>query len=117
MAKRVNWYYHRSGCETCAKSLSFLARHGVTPAEQVSAATKFGPADALRLARSSGRVIAVRGRSVVTFDMKSNAPDDDMLLKKLIGPTGNLRAPVLRTGNTLVVGFSDEVYADALGTK
>jgi arsenate reductase-like glutaredoxin family protein len=117
MAKRVNWYYHRTGCETCAKSLAFLTRHGVTPAEQVSAVHKFGPTEALRMARAAGRVVAVRGRSVVTFDMKKDPPDDDALLSKLIGPTGNLRAPVLRVGTTLVVGFSEEAYADALETS
>jgi hypothetical protein len=54
---------------------------------------------------------------VVTFDMKKDPPDDDALLSKLIGPTGNLRAPVLRVGTTLVVGFSEEAYADALETS
>jgi hypothetical protein len=32
-----------------------------------------------------------------------------------IGPTGNLRAPAIRTGSTWLVGFSDEAYAARFG--
>ena len=32
----------------------------------------------------------------------------------LLGPTGNLRAPALRVGKTLLVGFSEEVYREQL---
>jgi hypothetical protein len=31
-----------------------------------------------------------------------------VLYEHLIGPTGNLRAPALRLGRTLVVGFNEE---------
>jgi arsenate reductase-like glutaredoxin family protein len=33
----------------------------------------------------------------------------------LLGPTGNLRAPTLRTGKTLLVGFNEEAWGEALG--
>ena len=33
----------------------------------------------------------------------------------MIGPSGNLRAPTLRVGTTLVVGFNDEMYDTVLG--
>ncbi len=33
----------------------------------------------------------------------------------MLGPTGNLRAPTLRAGKTVLVGFSEEVFEDALG--
>jgi len=32
----------------------------------------------------------------------------------MLGPTGNLRAPTLRAGKTVLVGFSDDVYGDSL---
>lgn len=44
--------------------------------------------------------------------MKKDAPDDDTLLAHLLGPTGNLRAPTIRKGKTLYVGFSEEAYSD-----
>jgi len=46
--------------------------------------------------------------------MRKNAPDDDTLLAHMLGPTGNLRAPTLRVGKTLIVGFNEEVYRNAL---
>jgi arsenate reductase-like glutaredoxin family protein len=38
------------------------------------------------------------------------APSDDVLAELLLGPTGNLRAPTLRKGKLLCVGFSEETY-------
>lgn len=33
----------------------------------------------------------------------------------MLGPTGNLRAPTVRIGNTVVVGFNEDAYRQALG--
>jgi hypothetical protein len=74
-----------------------------------------GRDEALRLARSVGRVVTGRGKKVVVFDMKADPPDDDTLAAHLLGPTGNLKAPTLRRGDTLLVGFSDEAYRQVLG--
>ena len=48
--------------------------------------------------------------------MKKDPPDDETLLAHLLGPTGNLRAPTLRRGKTLLVGFNDEAYRQVLGS-
>lgn len=42
--------------------------------------------------------------------MKTDPPDDDTLAAHLLGPTGNLRAPTLRQGRTLYVGFHADAY-------
>jgi hypothetical protein len=42
--------------------------------------------------------------------MKKDQPADKDLEALLIGPAGNLRAPALRLGRTLVVGFDEETY-------
>jgi hypothetical protein len=75
---------------------------------------RLGRDEAIRLARSMDRVIAARGKKMVVFDMKTNPPDDDTLAAHLLGPTGNLKAPTLRRGRTLLVGFSDEAYQQVL---
>ena len=49
------------------------------------------------------------------FDLRSDRPADDELLARLLGPTGNLRAPTARVGRTLVVGYSEEAYRQVLG--
>jgi arsenate reductase-like glutaredoxin family protein len=73
---------------------------------------KHGKAEALALAKAAGIVHVSRGKKIVTFDMKKDAPDDETLLAHLLGPTGNLRAPTIKQGKTLVVGFNEETYQD-----
>jgi len=60
-------------------------------------------------------VVVARGKKVLIFKMKTDAPEDDELLKVMLGRSGTLRAPTLRRGKTLLVGFSDGAYAEALG--
>jgi hypothetical protein len=74
-----------------------------------------GRDEAIELARTAARVIAARGKKMVTFDMKHDPPDDDTLAEHLLGPTGNLKAPSLRIGGTLLVGFGEEAYRQVLG--
>jgi arsenate reductase-like glutaredoxin family protein len=75
---------------------------------------KLGRSDALKLAKAASRIVAMRGKKIMTFDMKKDAPGDDEILAVILGPTGNLRAPTLRIGKTLVVGFSEEAYKTAM---
>ena len=42
-------------------------------------------------------------------------PDDDTLASVILGPTGNLKAPTLRLGDTLLVGFGEPAYEQVLG--
>ncbi len=100
---------------SCKRSQGFLADESVAIKEQVSAnKNKLGRDDALRLAQDVDEVIVAKGKKVVRFDTRKESPDEEVLLKAMLGPTGNLRAPVVRRGKTLVVGFSDEVYGDVL---
>jgi len=82
--------------------------------EVIANTTKVPRAEALRLARSMRRVIATRGKRVVTLDL-STKPTDDELAHAILGPSGMLRAPAMVKGKTLVVGFDPAVYEDALG--
>jgi arsenate reductase-like glutaredoxin family protein len=68
------------------------------------------------LARKADKVIVARGKKMVCFDMKKDPPDEATLLAYLLGPTGNLRAPTLRKGKTLLVGFSEDAYRQVLGS-
>ena len=74
-----------------------------------------GRAEALKLARTAATVVVARGKKVVSFDMKGAPPDDDTLAAHLLGPTGNLKAPTLRVGETLLVGFGEAAYRQVLG--
>jgi len=71
---------------------------------------RMGDKAALALARSMQHVIAARGAKIVTFDLKKARPSDADLAAVIMGPSGNLRAPALKVGTTLVVGFNEEMY-------
>lgn len=72
--------------------------------------TKLGAEDVLRLSREVSKIVVAKGKKFVTFDMKKDPPGDDTLLAALLGPTGNLRAPTIRKGLTLLVGFDEDMY-------
>ena len=87
-------------------------------AETVDATrTRFAAAEALKLLDGIDVLIATRGKKVETFDLKADRPSDEELFARLMGPTGNLRAPTARVGRTLVVGFNPDVYAALLGVS
>jgi arsenate reductase-like glutaredoxin family protein len=49
--------------------------------------------------------------------MAADPPDDDTLAAAILGPTGNLKAPTLRVGDTLLVGFNEESYRRVFGKR
>ncbi|MBI1917554.1 MAG: hypothetical protein HYS12_22885 [Planctomycetes bacterium] len=101
----------------CQKAQGFLESGGVDVGETTDAKKeKRGRDEALALARSVDKVVVGKGKKVTTFDMKNAPPDDDTLAAQLLGPTGNLKAPTLRIGNALLVGFNEEAYRQVLGT-
>jgi hypothetical protein len=102
---------------SCVKAQGFLGSDLSAAAKEVVHASKkrYGRDEALKLAKSVDKVIAARGKKVVTFDMNA-PPDDDTLAAHLLGPTGNLKAPTFRRGNMLVVGFGEETYRQLFGS-
>jgi hypothetical protein len=84
-------------------------------AETVDAKKKrYGPAEALALARKATEIFVARGAKVVRVDMKAAPPPDTELIQLLLGPSGNLRAPTVRRGTTLIVGFHPDTYKATL---
>ena len=96
---------------TCAKAQGFLARHKVGVAAQTDAkkATIKGDA-ALAVLEGVDEIYAAKGKQVVHVNLKQSKPSRAELLGVLLGPTGNLRAPTLRKGRTLIVGFDEATY-------
>jgi arsenate reductase-like glutaredoxin family protein len=75
-----------------------------------AAKVRKGRADAIALAKIASKIVVARGKKIVAIDMRRDAPDDDTLAGLLLGPSGNLRAPTIRHGTTLFVGFSEDAY-------
>ena len=59
-------------------------------------------------------IYASKGKQVVHLDLRTATPDQAEILGLLLGPTGNLRAPTIRKGRTLLVGFDEAAYARVL---
>lgn len=81
-----------------------------------AAKEKLSRAQALALARQVDEVVAAKGKKVVRLDMRQKPPDD-AVAELIVGPTGTLRAPTLRVGRTLLVGFEPSAYAEVLQGK
>jgi len=76
---------------------------------------KKGRAEALALAKAANVVHIAKGKKLVTFDMKKDAPDDETLVSQMLGPTGNLRAPTIVHDKVVYVGFNEEAYRSLIG--
>ena len=81
--------------------------HRIERGEIVSAARKLGRAEAAELVKQAHRVIVMKGKAVQEY---AGGKPGAAVVAALLGPTGNLRAPALRVGRSLLVGFSEEVY-------
>ncbi|MFN2426069.1 MAG: hypothetical protein ABR587_06440, partial [Candidatus Binatia bacterium] len=61
---------------------------------------------------NSAKIVA-KGSKVSTFKTAGKAGSD--CIDAMLGPTGNLRAPALIVGKTVVVGFHEDTYRAVLG--
>jgi|SRR5437867_12589711 len=100
---------------TCAKTQGFLAKRKIDVGQRQDAkkATIKGEA-ALDVLTGVDELYVAKGKKLVHVDLKRAKPPRTELLDLLLGPTGNLRAPTVRKGRTLVVGFDEETYAKLL---
>ncbi len=76
---------------------------------------RFDREAALRLAREATEIWVAKGKKVVHLDLRRDAPSDDALAELILGPSGNLRAPALRRGTKLLIGFDPAAGAEVLG--
>jgi arsenate reductase-like glutaredoxin family protein len=58
------------------------------------------------------RVVVAKGKKVVEFDLKRDAPTEAELVKACLGPSGNLRAPAIKKGKTWMIGFHPDAYSE-----
>lgn len=55
-----------------------------------------------------------KGKKVLHLDLTAERPSDDDLLGLLLGRSGKLRAPAIRTGTRFVVGYNAEILETML---
>lgn len=90
----------------------FLDAKGIEPKEVVPASRKLARKDAKALIESATRVIVAKGKNLREF---SGGKATKESVEAMLGPTGNLRAPTLRVGKTLLVGFDEPTFEKILG--
>ena len=81
----------------------------------MSASKKLGRIEALALTRHAQRLVAAKGKKVTTLDLTQEQPSEAVLAALLLGPTGNMRAPTLRVGQTLLIGYNEQAFAEVFG--
>lgn len=58
------------------------------------------------------KLVVAKGKKITEVDLVKDRPDNESLGKLLLGPTGNLRAPTLKVGKTVLVGFNADLYEE-----
>src|SRR5262245_48130629 len=107
--KQIDWYYHRLGCTTCRRTDEFLDDKKIGVVERINARKeRLGPKEALKLVRTARRLSVAKGKKVVHVDFAKEDPGDEALKSLIIGPSGNLRAPTLRVGDRMFIGFNPD---------
>jgi len=86
--------------------------NGLEPEEKTPASKKLGREDAQELAQQASVLIVAKGKKVSEFKVGKQAGNE--AIDAMLGPTGNLRAPTVRVGKTLLVGFNEERYTETL---
>jgi len=85
---------------------------GIEVAEQVPASRKLGEKRARELILGAAKVSVAKGKKLEVFD--GGKPTEE-LMEKMLGATGNLRAPTIVAGDQLLVGFNEATYREVLG--
>lgn len=82
-------------------------------AGQVSAGrVKYAEKEARALLGGVAEVLAARGKKYVRLDPRR---DKSGVMDAILGPSGNLRAPAMKAGKRMLVGFTPEMFGEVFG--
>ena len=74
-----------------------------------------GPEDALKIVEESSRLWIAKGKKVIFVNLKKAEMGEEEMLSLIIGRSGKLRAPTIRAGKRMLVGFNAEAYGEVFG--
>ncbi len=81
--------------------------------EKTPASRKLQASDAEEMLNQASKLIAMKGKKVTKFQVAKSVSQE--AVEATLGPTGNMRAPTVRVGKTILVGFNEEIFADIFG--
>ncbi len=86
-----------------------MEARNVSIKEKIPASRKLQRADAVELLAGASTMTVAKGKKVNEFKGGKTAADE--AVDAMLGSTGNLRAPAIVVGKTLLIGFNEEAYA------
>lgn len=81
--------------------------------ETIPASRKLQREDAQALLAKASKMTVSKGKKVQQFKGGNAATEE--AVDAMLGSTGNLRAPAIVAGKTLLIGFNEEVYTGVFG--
>ena len=104
---RIDWFYKRAGWTSCKRAQEFLGdanviKYGNATNERLSGRSIEDLLDLVNIVRIA------KGRKIVDYALNVNNRKE--IVAQVTGRSGTLRAPTLRVGRTLIVGFNEELY-------
>lgn len=116
MGKTITFAFFRKNCKTCEKALAHLETLdlGLPSCAEDARKVRKSQEEMVALARQHKKIISIKGSKVVECDIQKDTPTAAAILELLSGPSGNLRAPTISAGKTLLVGFQPEAYDQLL---
>ena len=64
------------------------------------------------MAKAASKVFVAKGKKV--SELKGGKASAE-IVTAMLGPTGNLRAPTIRKGKTVIVGYNDDLFEQIFG--
>ena len=114
MGNKVDWGYFRNSWKTCKRAQEFLDANNISVNEITNASKeKIDANQAWEMIKSASSIHVAKGKKTISWNPKSD--DREEILKTVMGPSGNLRAPTWKIGSDILVGFSEEQYQQVLG--
>ena len=73
-----------------------------------------GPDAVLEVLKGVSDLYVTKGKKILHFDLRNGIQDQDEILGLIMGRSGKLRSPAIRTGKTLLVGYTPELLETQL---
>ena len=95
---------------SCKKAQKYFEQNKIELKSVVDAGKeKIGKDKAWELISELKTVYIGKGKKVISFEPDEASKEE--ILKASLGRSGNLRAPAVKTGRIMFVGFNDTIYS------
>lgn len=112
---KFEWGYMRKGWLSCKKAgLAFSDHESELEVEINAKSQPIKGEEGWNLVQNADHIFIASGKKILEF--RPTAANRDEIMKKILGRTGNLRAPTIRKGNSFFIGFNEDMYSQVLFT-